>query len=30
MIQGILPKIILESNIVVRYIVFEGKQDLEK
>ena len=30
MIQGILPKMILESNIVVRYIVFEGKQDLEK
>jgi hypothetical protein len=33
MIQGILPKIIPEeeeSNIAVRYIVFEGKQDLEK
>jgi hypothetical protein len=30
MIEGILRKIILEANIVVRYIVFEGKQDLEK
>ncbi|MCE2701391.1 MAG: DUF4276 family protein [Nostocales cyanobacterium LE14-WE4] len=30
MIQGILPKIILELGIVVRYIVFSGKQDLEK
>ncbi|MBD2569823.1 DUF4276 family protein [Anabaena lutea] len=30
MIQGILPNIILEANINVRYIVFEGKQDLEK
>lgn len=30
MIEGILPKIILEANINVRYIVFEGKQDLEK
>ncbi|MBD2139129.1 DUF4276 family protein [Anabaena sp. FACHB-1237] len=30
MIEGILPSLILESNIVVRYIVFEGKQDLEK
>jgi Domain of unknown function (DUF4276) len=30
MIQGILQNIILEENIVVRYIVFEGKQDLEK
>jgi hypothetical protein len=30
MIEGILPKIILEININVRYIIFEGKQDLEK
>ncbi|XWK90068.1 MAG: DUF4276 family protein [Phormidium sp.] len=31
MIEGILPNIIAEEiNIVVRYIVFEGKQDLEK
>lgn len=31
MIEGILPNIIPEEiNIVVRYIVFEGKQDLEK
>ena len=30
MIQGILPKIILELGIVVRYIVFSGKQDLER
>lgn len=30
MIQGILPNIISESNIVIRYIVFEGKQDMEK
>ncbi|WP_413173477.1 DUF4276 family protein [Anabaena azotica] len=30
MIEGILPHIILEADIVVRYIVFEGKQDLEK
>ncbi|MFM6765876.1 MAG: DUF4276 family protein [Dolichospermum sp.] len=30
MIEGILPKIILEININVRYIVFEGKQDMEK
>ncbi|MFB2971806.1 DUF4276 family protein [Aerosakkonema sp. BLCC-F183] len=31
MIEGILPKIIsTELDIVVRYIVFEGKQDLEK
>lgn len=30
MIEGILPKIILEANINVRYIIFEGKQDLEK
>lgn len=30
MIQEILPKIILELGIVVRYIVFSGKQDLEK
>jgi hypothetical protein len=30
MIEGILPNIILEANINVRYIVFEGKQDLEK
>ena len=30
MIEGILSKIILETDIVVRYIVFEGKQDMEK
>jgi hypothetical protein len=30
MIEGILPKIILEADIVIRYIIFEGKQDLEK
>ncbi|MCL1467742.1 DUF4276 family protein [Argonema galeatum] len=35
MIEGILPNLIPEElneelNIVVRYIVFEGKQDLEK
>ena len=32
MIQGILPNIITEEelNIAIRYIVFEGKQDLEK
>lgn len=31
MIEGILPKIIVEKkDIVVCYIVFEGKQDMEK
>ena len=30
MIEGILPQLILESDLVIRYIVFEGKQDLEK
>ncbi len=29
MLKGLLPKII-QSNVYVKYIVFEGKQDLEK
>lgn len=30
MLQGILPKLLLPEHITPRFIVFEGKQDLEK
>lgn len=29
MLKAVLPKI-LPANVIVRYIVFEGKQDMEK
>lgn len=30
MLQGLLPKIFPHSNVAIRYITFDGKQDLEK
>jgi Domain of unknown function (DUF4276) len=30
MLQGVLPKIFPDNNVVITYITFDGKQDLEK
>lgn len=30
MLQGLLPKILIENDVAIRYIRFDGKQDLEK